>query len=77
MSTERQYIQGFNNGYILAKFEPDLLNTVSQSIAPINSHLEGLFNGKEQFEFENSRNRLFELQELRHKSQNREKGFEK
>jgi len=33
---EKQFIIGFNNGYLLARFEPQILNAVLKEIMPIN-----------------------------------------
>lgn len=74
MNSERQYAQAFNNGYILAQYEPKLLNTISKTLAPTtNNYLEGFLAGKEQLEFENGKNKLLELQKLRYQSYDRNK----
>lgn len=73
MDSEKQYTEAFNNGYILAQYEPKLLNTITKSLAPSNNYLEGFFAGKEQLEFENGKNKLLELQKLRYLSDDRNK----
>ena len=77
MSTEKQYILAFNNGYVLAQYKPELLNTISQNLAPSNNYLRAFFAGKEQLELENNKDQMFELQQLRSRSQNKEKNFER
>lgn len=76
MNTEKQYIQAFNNGYILAQYEPKLLNTISKNLTPTSNYLQGFFGGRRQFELENSKNQIFELRQLRNNSQNKDKYFE-
>lgn len=77
MSTEKQYIQAFNNGYILEQYEPDLLNTVSKNLTPINNYLQGFFAGQGQIELENSKDQMFELRQLRDRLGDKEKNFER
>ena len=43
---ETQFITGFNNGYLLAKFEPKLLNVVLKHIQPTNSYIMGQASGQ-------------------------------
>jgi hypothetical protein len=58
MNTEKQYIQAFNNGYILAQYEPNFSNILIANLTPTNNYLQGFFAGKKQLEFENSRDQL-------------------
>ncbi len=77
MDSEKQYVEAFNNGYTLSEYEPKLLNALSKNHISSNNYLEGFFAGKEQFELENSKLNLFELQQLRSKSHNNERDFER
>ena len=77
MDTEKQYVTGFNNGYILAKHEPGLLSKIVKNLSSTTNYLQGLFSGKEEYELEHSRVHENELNLLRNKSQNQEKGFER
>ena len=77
MSTEKQYIKGFNNGYLLAKHEPALLSKIMTGLAPANDYLEGIFEGKDQYEREATKSKLDELQELRNKGKGRENSLDK
>ena len=72
MDTEKKYKDGFNNGYLLAKHEPDLLADIVKTLEPSNDYLQGLFSGKEEFERENTRTQLDELHRLRDQAQDRE-----
>lgn len=71
MNTEQQYIRAFNNGYILTHYEPKLLNVISKNLAQTNNYLKGFFAGKEQKEFEQGKEKLSEIEELRNQSNNR------
>lgn len=64
MNTEEQlYVTAFNNGYILAKYEPIILSTISKNIPCLNNYLNGLFSGKKEYELEY----FAELQAIRNK----------
>lgn len=73
MNTDTQYIQGFNNGYILAKHEPVLLNIISKNLAPNNNYIEGLFEGRDQLEFEKTHEQLLQIEAIRNQSNCRDK----
>ena len=77
MSTERKYIQAFNSGYTLAQYEPRLLNTISKNLTPSNIYLNGLLDGKEQFEFEKDKVILDELSQLRNETIGRNNDHER
>lgn len=77
MSTqEQQYIHGFNHGYLLTKHEPKLVGQLTKTLQPKTDYLDGFFSGKEEFELENSRIQLDDLQHLRNKSKDRENNLE-
>ena len=71
MSTEKYYIQAFNNGYTLADYEPKLLNTISKNLTTSNMYINGLLDGKEQFEIEMDKVILDELSQLRNEASGR------
>lgn len=77
MNTENQYSKAFNDGYILAKHEPNLLNIISKNLVPSNNYLQGFFKGKSQYKLENNTNQLVELGELRSKSKFKHNDFER
>jgi hypothetical protein len=68
---ETQFIAGFNVGYLLAEFEPQILNTVLKKIQPINSYLTGISFGRKEFELEQSKSQLNELEKIRQKESNK------
>lgn len=74
---EKQYIQGFNNGYLLEKFEPTLLATVLKDLSPTTPYLEGLIEGKDQLELEHSQKELDDLHRLRDDTLSRDNDLEK
>jgi len=71
---EQQFIKGFNNGYVLAKHEPDLLSKIVQNISSTNDYLTGFFSGKEEYEIEYSHTQLQDLKRIR--SQSRDRGYD-
>lgn len=55
-STEKDFKDGFNDGYILAKHEPDLIEKITDSIsANENEYCRGLLNGHKEVELEKIR----------------------
>lgn len=52
---EKDYTKGFNNGYLLAQHQPELLNKISSSLDRNNSYCDGLMSGKEEFEIEKAK----------------------
>lgn len=76
MDSEK-FVSAFNNGYLLARYEPNLLNSITRRLSPTNIYLEGLFAGKNQFELEISKDQIFELLRLRERAQYKQNDFEK
>jgi hypothetical protein len=69
MDSEAEYTKAFNNGFILAEHNPELLEKVTQNIPPSYNYLEGFFDGKEEYEREQEQSKkLDELQVLRNQS---------
>ena len=77
MDTEKQYQTGFNNGYLLAKHEPELLTEISKNLSPSNDYIEGIFSGKEQYEIEQTRTQETELEQIRARTKERDRGLER
>lgn len=75
MQNEQHYIKGFNSGYIVAKHNPTLINSISASLSPDNLYLEGMINGKQELEFEQIRDQLKEIENLRANSNDLEIEF--
>lgn len=53
---EKDYIKGFNNGYLLAEHQPELLNKIAGTIDRNNPYCDGLVSGKEEYEIEKAKN---------------------
>lgn len=69
---EQQYIDGFNTGYIIAKYEPDLLSKLIQDLRPLTNYLAGLFSGNQEYELEKTIDELLHLKNMRSKAIERE-----
>lgn len=65
MNSEKQYIQAFNNGYILAENEPHLVSIISENFNSKNDYLNGLIAGCEQYQFDIDKEQLYEIGKLR------------
>jgi len=62
---ETQFIAGFNNGYLLAKFESQILNSVLKDITPNNSYILGMSSGQKEYKLRQTKSRLDELERIR------------
>ncbi|MBK6545809.1 MAG: hypothetical protein IPG12_11130 [Saprospiraceae bacterium] len=62
---EKQFIAGFNNGYLLAQHEPKMLTDLLINIQPINSFISGLTFGQKEFELEQDNIQLNKLRQVR------------
>ena len=49
---QQRYIKGFNNGYLLAKHEPELASQLSAHPNDHNPYFKGLVAGKGQYDKE-------------------------
>lgn len=58
-----QFISGFNSGYLLAKYEPKLLDSILKNIQTVNSYLTGLNLGQKEFEMEKATNEITKLRD--------------
>jgi hypothetical protein len=74
---EQKFITGFNQGYLLAKHEPALTASLSESVKPSNDFLEGFVSGKLEYTLEQERVQLQELQNLRDQSKNLHRDLER
>jgi hypothetical protein len=76
MSDEKEYTSGFNNGYLLSQYEPDLTAKITKDLQANTEYLEGFFSGKEEYEIEKSLQQFNELQNLRKGAKDRNKDLE-
>jgi hypothetical protein len=70
---EQFYTKGFNHGYIMAKYLPNLLVKVLNGLSPTSDYLSGFFSGKEEYELEYSQKQLDQLRSLRDNANNQER----
>ena len=52
MDEEKQFQNGFNRGYLLAKHEPNIASQITARPNDHNPFFQGLVGGKEQYELE-------------------------
>lgn len=57
---EEKYKKGFNNGYLLAQHEPELLNKIIKERNPGNEYFSGLLSGRKEYEREKMKTQLKE-----------------
>ncbi len=62
---EKQFISGFNSGYLLAQYEPEMLTSLLTQIRPENSYISGMTFGKREYELELQTNQLDDLGNIR------------
>lgn len=73
----KEYIKGFNHAYLITRFKPELMKSVSQTKTS-NNYFKGLQDGKLTFEKSRIKSRYQELEKLQNsKTKNREKGLER
>jgi hypothetical protein len=64
-TSEQQFIKGFNHGYFLTKYLPQLLSKLIISIPNSNDYFQGIHLGKREFENEVTHDHLNDLTQLR------------
>ncbi len=77
MENEIQYTKGFNSGYLIAKHNPPLINSISATLSPSNPYTEGMHHGKAEHELEQTKDKLKEIENLRSNSAHKESEFER
>ena len=70
---ENNFTKGFNHGYLLAKYLPDLFAKLEPSINTSNAYFQGIFCGSLEWGKENLKMKFEELNRLRDRSDNKEK----
>ena len=66
---EQMYSVGFNHGYLLEKYMPDLVAKMTKTVVVSDGYTEGFIDGKEEYEIERSEN---ELNDLRNRATDRD-----
>ena len=64
MEEEPTYVKFFNDGYKLAKFQPDLYERIKESLNTENELDQAIMDGAEQWQKEKERQRLAELGDI-------------
>ncbi|MBK7694834.1 MAG: hypothetical protein IPP06_14485 [Saprospiraceae bacterium] len=64
---EKQYIAGFNSGYLLAEYESRMITILLKDVHPINSYISGMTNGQKKHEQDHPKAHLSELDNIRQK----------
>ncbi|MBK7764394.1 MAG: hypothetical protein IPI46_13790 [Bacteroidetes bacterium] len=72
MENIQQYQTGFNTGYLITKHNPTLMNTIFATLSPNNSYTEGMIDGKQELEFEQVKDQIKEVDDLRNSTNERE-----
>ncbi len=71
---EQMYGVGFNHGYLLEKYMPDLVAKMTKTLVVSDEYTEGFFDGKDEYEIERSEN---ELNDLRNEARDRDRDTER
>jgi hypothetical protein len=62
---EKSYASGFNTGYILAEFEPQILDSILKNIQSITPFIDGLKYGQIEYQHELMQNRINAINQLK------------
>jgi hypothetical protein len=65
MEQSQEYIKGFNNGYKMAKYKPELVEQMGDSIKGVNDYEKGLLGGIKEYQQEQEKLRIDELLDIR------------
>lgn len=60
MEDEKEYIKGFNQGYLFKQHKPLLFDTVSKGLINESSYRDGFFDGGKEYDLERGRELLRE-----------------
>ncbi len=66
------YLKGFNDGYLLSKFEPVLLSGILKVENPTNEFIKAVKAGHKQFELEKSLAAIKQAKDKAHKNKDNE-----
>ena len=72
-----RYQEGFNNGYLLAKYEPLLLDKLAKQLSSENDYLEGIFDGKGEYDIERFQIETNELKNIRNNATDHDHNLDK
>jgi hypothetical protein len=71
---DKLIIKGFNNGYWIAKYQPDLLAGIEKNVNSPNEYVQGLLFGKKEHEAERNIIKLNTAKQSRIQTKNLDKG---
>ena len=77
MQDEQTYIKGFNTGYKLAQFNPELFEKLRPSLKGSNEYEHGIMEGAAEYSREKEKGRTDDLDTIRSKQKARDKDFER
>lgn len=75
--SEALYVQGFNSGYLIAKYRPELSAKLVKNVSSPNSFYEGLLSGSKEYALENTRTQLSDIARLRDQARGQEKDLDR
>lgn len=73
MESESIYIYGFNVGYFVTKYKPELINQLFKTLSTCNEFFEGFFDGKAEVALEVEKLELLSLDMVRKKGKDLER----
>lgn len=73
----QEYTTGFNNAYLLASEEPQLLEDIVRGLNPTGIYFEGFFAGKDQWKHEQEKAQKNEMAQLRSRGKDIDREFER
>ena len=76
-ANDAQFIKGFNGGYLLEQYEPDMLATVLKNLDLSDDFLQGLSDGQKEYQQERIRTELKKLSHLRDQGKEQDRGTER
>jgi hypothetical protein len=74
MEADELFTKGFNFGYILAKFNPELMKKITKNSNTNSNFTKGLVWGKKEFEKEIVNSRASEIEKVRTRRNDKGKG---
>lgn len=58
MSIDKQYIKGFNHGYLLAEYDPELAKQIVKNPNVESEYFKGIVSGKQEYDLSRIKNRM-------------------
>lgn len=77
LEVNHDFSRGFNNSYLIAEHEPELLADIIPSVNLATDYFRGFFSGKEQWDRDCEQRQLHELSQMRKQSLDRNQETER